>query len=129
SRSRRSSARPSWSSLTSSSEAYAARPASGARRTPTAARRALPRRAGEQGTSAKGSPSGEPRRVEQLELWLHVSRDRPRDQVAACEPEHVSVPRIAPGDPHPGPTRKLARERKAVRRLAPDSRPAVSHGG
>jgi hypothetical protein len=41
----------------------------------------------------------EARRIEELQLRLAVAEDRPRDEAPACEPEHVSVARVAPRNP------------------------------
>src|SRR5207248_879354 len=93
------------------------------------------------GLSEPGSPAGgeevqqeslrlpagryESCRVEELELGWRVTEERACEQVAAREPEHVAVARVAACDPDVRARRQPADQRQPVTRLTPHARPTV----
>ena len=78
-------------------------------------------------SSTSSSRAREAGRVEDLELGRLLAEDRPRDQVAAREPEHVAVARVAARDPDALAARHEADQRLEVGCRAPDAGPAVGH--
>src|SRR5262249_13329654 len=74
------------------------------------------------------SPSGETRRVEQLQLGRLTPEDRVRDELAAGEAEDVAVPGVAARDPDSAvPPKNGADERKHVLSQSEDACPAMRH--
>ena len=69
--------------------------------------------------------TSEPRRIEELELGRAPAEDRLRDELAACEPEHVAVARVAAGDPDAVAARHAADERQRSSGGPEDPGPAV----
>src|SRR5262249_8281765 len=67
--------------------------------------------------------------VEGGKLGSGVAEDRPGDEIAAGEPEHVAVSAVGARDPEAGRAWEPAHEREVVERLAPDSGPPVRHDG
>src|SRR2546425_13283567 len=70
-------------------------------------------------------PRAETRGVEHVEQRMHVVEHRFRDQIAACEAEHVAVTGVAARDPHAVGAGHAAGERQVVAHDAEDAGPAV----